>query len=128
MRRTVVITVLFTVLGAMASSAVSRVIAQRHRLQNAVMWLMASHLQQLETGLRTQSCGNAAADLASLRHMQSELLRAFPLSTADEYEFRARANALATAVAADPGTDCPVLARQLKRVRGACDDCHREFR
>jgi hypothetical protein len=134
MRRTLVVAGLCTAMGIFVGVGVTRALAQRHQQTHAVMWLSQFHLRQLTGATQRASCQNSTRDIDSLRHLQQELVAAFPSVYRDDAEFRTRADALASALAlgtapvALPGTDCAAVATRLKAVLAACDDCHREYR
>jgi hypothetical protein len=121
---------LSAVLGALVATGISRAVAQRHQQTHAVMWLMGAHLWQLELDVRAHACQNSAADLDTLRFLQREMPRVFADSLQQDSQFRARSEALVTALQNDPraALGCGEVSRQVKALNQACEACHREFR
>jgi hypothetical protein len=116
-------------LGGFVGNAVTRAMAQRHQHTHAVMWLADFHLRRLQAPGVGSSCQGAAGEITSLRFLQGELPQAFPLLYVQDAEFRTRAEALGIALKDDSaGGDCAAVAKQMKRIEAACDECHREYR
>jgi hypothetical protein len=130
MKRTLVLLVASALLGAVVGAGVTRALARRHQHARAVMWLAQYHLQGLDAAVASQSCPGFRAQLGSLRFVHGELLQAFPLAVAQDAEFGARAAALQSALqaAAADGSECTAMSPQARRIRDACDACHREYR
>ena len=130
MMRTVVLAGLCGVMGGLVGSGITRAVAQRHQHTHAVMWLAQFHLQRMQADRLTPSCQSVSGELDSLRHLQEELVQAFPLPYQQDTEFRSRADALGSALREGTvaSSDCKVVAKQIKRIDAACDACHREYR
>jgi hypothetical protein len=130
MIRTVVLAGLCTVVGGFMGSGITRAVAQRHQHTHAVMWLAQFHLQRMQADRLTPSCQSVSGELENLRHLQGELVQAFPLPYLQDTEFRLRADALGSALREDiaAGGDCTAVVKQIKRIDAACDACHRQYR
>jgi hypothetical protein len=129
MSRTIVLAVLALVAGSILGSGVSRYLARQHQHTRAVMWLAQYHLENSISAARANECVRLTEERASLSHVYDELLLAFPTEYANISEFHERADALKSAVQIGPTeSDCSDLGATVKRIRDACDACHREYR
>jgi hypothetical protein len=126
LNRTLALAALCVAFGAFIGIGVTRMLARRHQHTHAVMWLAEYHLQQLRAATTAPggSCPGVVRDIDSLRHLQQELVWAFPLANQQDQEFRQRADALGMALNANCGTTAALV----KAVSEACDNCHREYR
>ncbi len=118
-------------LGALIGSTVARYSARQHQHTRAVMALAQFHLDRLEAAAQRAQCADYALELQRLGRLYEELLQAFPLAYAQDQEFHRRADALRDALQPSGGAaaGCAATAAAgLKRVRDACDECHREYR
>jgi len=128
------VAVLCAILGAVVGIRVSDAVARRHQHQRAVMSLLAFHAHGMDGAVQAHACANLGAELDSLRHLQRELLLAFPVPYAQDAQFRARADGLASALqkasalqGAARNTDCRITPNQLQPIGTACEDCHHQF-
>jgi len=134
MSRTLILAVLALMIGTAVGSGVANALAQRHQHTRAVMWLLQFHLDEAAAAARAGDCQRLSAERARLGRLYEELLQAFPDAYRQDARFRTRADALRDA-AADAaqtngvaGTGCSDEAATLKRLRDACDACHRQYR
>jgi len=116
-------------LGALVGGTVARYSARQHQHTRAVMALAQFHLDRLEMAAQRAQCPDYALELQRLGRVYDELLQAFPLAYAQDAEFHRRADALRDALQplAGAAADCTAAAG-VKRVRDACEECHREYR
>jgi hypothetical protein len=116
-------------LGALLGSTLARYSARQHQHTRAVMALAQFHLDRLELAAQRAQCPEYELERQRLGRVHEELLQAFPLAYAQDEEFHRRADALRDALQPIPAAaaDC-ASAAGVKRIRDACDDCHREYR
>ncbi len=114
------------VLGAMLQQ---RAIRQRQHVL-AVMWLSQYHLKSLQDAVNKDDCAMAAQSTLRIQSLASELALALPLANAQDKTFHGYIEQLKSAAA--PGSvapgQCAYDATALKRIRGVCEDCHRDYR
>jgi hypothetical protein len=130
MAKALILAALCLVSGAILGSGVSRFLAQRHQHTRAVMWLAQFHLERAEAAAREHQCQYLIEQRVRLQNLYEELIQAFASEYAADAQFRARADALQKAVlsGADPTLECADPLAAVRRIRDACDDCHRQFR
>ncbi len=130
MSRTLILAVLCLIFGAVLGSSVSNYLAQRHQHTRAVMWLSQYHLDRAVAAARAHQCERLSEERMSLVQVYQELRQAFPVAYAQDAQFRARADALKDAAqpSGTPAIDCADAGAAIKRIRDACDACHRQYR
>jgi hypothetical protein len=130
MAKGILFAVLCLLLGAFAGNSIARYNAQRHQHTRSVMGLAQFHLGALSAAVRARQCPSFNHERARLGIVYDELLQAFPQAYAQDQEFRARADALRSAVTGAEGDarSCASAGADEKSIRDACDACHREYR
>jgi cytochrome c556 len=125
-----IVAVLSAMIGGLLGSGIARALAQQHKQAHAVMWLAQAHLLRLASAAATRSCQALSGEIDALRYLHGELQYAFPEALQQDAEFRARAEALRTALDRVPaaGSDCALEQQQVSTIREACDACHLEYR
>jgi|SRR5579863_9870309 cytochrome c556 len=130
MLKTMLFATACVLLGVLLGGTVARYNARQHQHTRAVMALAQFHFDRLEAAAQRAQCPEYALELQRLGRVYEELLQAFPLAYAQDAQFHRRADALRDAL--QPvgwAADCPAAgAAGIKRVRDACDECHREYR
>jgi hypothetical protein len=130
MARLLIVAALSFVIGAALEHGITRLVSQRHQHTRAVMWLSQFHLDNASAAARANQCERLGAEGVSLGHDYEELVQAFPEAYGRDSEFRARADALKSAVqmSGAAALDCADPGATVKRIHDACDDCHRQYR
>ena len=130
MAKTVLFAAALLLLGALAGNSIARYVQQQHRHARSVMTLAQFHFDRLSSAAQTGQCPSFNLERDRLRRVYEELLEAFPLSVAQDPEFRKRAEAMRAALGepSDGAGSCSNARAEAKSIDDACDDCHREYR
>lgn len=126
-------TVGLLLVGGLCGAGFQRFVDAPHRHARAVMTLAQFHLDELQRAVAARDCQHAGRERDSLARVKSEIDQAFPLTYAQDPEFRGRSDALRDALTADQSAAavaaaCPSAVSVLNAVQLACAACHREYR
>jgi cytochrome c556 len=128
--RAALLIVLGLVIGIVGTVFAMNALSQRNPFPHAVMAVMAHHLTELHTAVKTQHCDatQSRERLTTLLAVSSDVGPAFP---GVEQPFLDAANHLHAqvqgALQAAPA-DCAALAAAIKPVGDSCQSCHQKYR
>jgi len=129
MARTILFAAALLLIGGVLGNGIARYSARQHQHTRAVMALAQFHLDRLAQAARAGQCPDFGQERERLSRVYDELLQAFPLTLAQDPEFRKRADALRDAVQGPtPMHDCSNAHADAKAIGDACEECHREYR
>ncbi len=107
---------------------VNRYFAEQHERSTAVMVLLQTHLQSWEIETQAKHCEQATLELKSLHFLAHEIAVALPLADAQDQVFHQDIERLKQVLNLASDKQCSVSMSEIKNVRDACDECHREYR
>jgi cytochrome c556 len=126
----IIFAVICLLLGAFLGNSIARLTSQRHQHTRSVMGLAQFHLDRLAAAAGAGQCQAVNQERQRLGNVYEELLQAFPLAYEQDSQFRSRADALRDAVQhiSIDASGCATAGADEKKVRDACDACHRDYR
>jgi hypothetical protein len=127
-KNTLVIAGIALALGMIAGVNIHKYQVRQHEKTTAVMVLLQMHRNTWELAVQGKLCPQAMADLTMLQFLSKEIGVVLPLADSQDKAFHQHAQKMNDILATPAVMQCPIVADAIKQVRGACDECHREYR
>jgi len=128
MKSTLIIAVIALVLGVIAGVNIHKFQARQHEKTTATMVLLQLHLKSWESAVQDKQCPRAQSELMSLKFLSQEIGVVLPLADSQDTAFHQHAVKLEQELDAAASRQCAVSMTEIKSVREACNECHREYR
>ncbi len=124
----IVLVVIGLLLGVAIGVNTNRYFMRQHEKTTAVMVLLQLHLDDLEKSVSTRNCTQADDDLRSLQSFAKEIAVVLPLADQRDAVFHHHEQQLQHVLSMPAVAQCTTGANEIKQIREACDECHREYR
>jgi hypothetical protein len=128
LKKTIAILVITVLLGMALGVNVNRYMTHQHERTTAVMVLLQTHLDEWERAIQGRQCSQASADLTALQFLSKEIAVVLPLADNQDKVFHQYVVKLDQTLASVANQQCVISMADIKSVREACDECHREYR
>lgn len=128
MRKKIFIAIACALIGSVIGANASRYFAAQHAKSTAVMVLMQLHQQQWEQAVENKNCITQQRELEALQFLAGEIAVVLPKADAQDAVFHQHVQNMQQALIMPNIAQCALTAAEIKKVRDACDECHREYR
>jgi len=128
MRKKIFIAIACALIGSVIGANTSRYFAAQHEKSTAVMVLMQLHQQQWEQAVQNKNCAAQQTALDSLKFLANEIAVVLPKADAQDAVFHQHVQNMQQVLTTPSLAQCSLTVAEVKQVRDACDECHREYR
>jgi len=128
MRKKIFIGLAGALIGSVIGANTSRYFAAQHERSTSVMVLMQLHQQQWEQAIQNKSCVQQQGSLQALQFLAGEIAVVLPKADQQDAVFHQHIQNMQQVLSMPALAQCASTMAEIKQVRDACDECHREYR